>query len=792
MDFRGRLRAWAASLRNGRALRESLLAACLVLAICSGLIRYMGESTSNAMRKQLDEELTQSARAFANSIDTALFASLTQPGQEGSPAYETLYHRVHQFREWNPVYRYAYTCRALEGVVVFVVDGTPRGDADRDGVEDHSFLMQPYPEASENLRRVLREGGAGADKSPYRDAWGTFQSGCAAIQGPADHVLGAACLDMDLNAIQARLDRIREAEWTGFGLAAGLALGTFLVLFEFRLREGRAQARLEALRADLERQNRALQESRECLVEAQSMARLGHWNCYPDENRIEWSEELYRIHDYDPAMPPPRFDELIQQIHPGDRAFVEDFFRRGKQNLQPFEFLYRKTASDGSLRYLFLKATPLCDLATGRIVIRGVTQDMTPWRLIETALVEAKEKAEAATKAKSEFLAMMSHEIRTPINGVMGMAHLLEETGLDDEQQDFVKALIESAEHLSTLISDILDLSKIEAGHMEMERTPFDLERLALAVCDIMKTKAFPRGISLKAAVELGEAKWVSGDPGRVRQVLFNLVGNAVKFTEQGGVEMNVAAIPDRPGWFSLTVSDSGIGMTEKQLRNLFQPFKQGDTSTSRKFGGTGLGLAITSRLVGMLGGSIRAESRPGAGSVFKVELPMPHSEPAADPGESPLAACGFGPSGPGASLSVPDARRAAPVILLAEDNLINQKVALRMLEKLGCKVVVAADGVSALRSRWDCEFDLVLMDCLMPVMDGYESTRAMRAGEAEGRARVPVIACTASVSQEEIRKCREAGMDAILSKPYRPEKLREIIEKWTVKRTAPRTEAAV
>ncbi|MBW8888302.1 MAG: response regulator [Fibrobacteres bacterium] len=665
-----RLRGWAASLRDGKALRESLFAAGLILAVSYVSIGYIGRTAGAAMRTQLEEWLTQSSIALSTVIDTALFASLTRPGQEGSPAYDTLYQRIHTFRERNPVFRFAYTCRLRGDSVVFVVDGTPRGDADKDGVEDHSFLMQAYPEASENLRQVLREGGARADRFPYRDAWGTFQSGCSAINGPAGSVLGAACLDMDLKSLDARLGLIRNAEWSSLFLAGALAMTAFLFILDYRARERRAQERLATLTSDLASQNQALQESQE-------------------------------------------------------------------------------------------------------------------------SLLEAKEKAEAATLAKSAFLATVSHEIRTPMNGVLGMAHLLQDTGLTPEQGELVGVLLDSGEHLVNLISDILDLSKIEAGRMEVERIPFDPVRLATSVCEILREKALKSGIELIANVEARQGGFVWGDPGRLRQVLFNLIGNAIKFTQKGWVRLTVMPSPQISGGLRFSVEDSGIGMNPEQIGRLFQPFIQGDSSTSRKFGGTGLGLAITSRLVSMMGGIIAVDSRPGAGSAFRVDLPLPPapSQPHAatvagsDPAAGPIAP-GLGKeaaadpvAGPPQSPPAPD--RPAPRVLFVEDNPVNQKLGMRLLGKMGCEVTLAVDGECACRLCGEGEFDLVLMDCMMPVMDGFAAARAIRAREGGGSARMPIIACTANVSQDEFKKCLEAGMDDFLGKPYRPESLKGMIEKW-------------
>jgi signal transduction histidine kinase/DNA-binding response OmpR family regulator len=908
---------------NARGLREALLAGAVLLFAGSGLIAYLGESSSSALRLQLEEWLSQSSRALANSIDTARFARLQRPEQEGSEPYGYLYHLIRGYRDLNPAFRYAYTCRAAQGGVYFVVDGTPPGDAERDGVEDHAALMQAYPEASEALRHVLREGGSRADRHPYRDAWGEFQSGCTAIRGPGGAILGAACVDMDLKELGKRLSIIHKTEWTGYALSFLLALAAFLFILEFRARERRSQARLEDASAERERQNEALKESEALLLEAQRMAGIGHWTCYPDEDRMIWSQEVYRIHDRDPALPPPRPSELTSGSLPEDRAGIEAAVGRAMEGFAAVEFTYRLRVTDGSTRSLLVRFTPMREPSSGRVIYKGVTQDMTRWRAIEAALREAKEKAEAATRAKSEFLAVMSHEIRTPMNGILGMAHLLRDTGLTDDQARLADTLLESGEHLISLINDILDFSKIEAGRMEMECVPFDLERLCNSVCGILQEKAITYGVRLSSRIAPG-ARRVLGDPGRLRQVLFNLLGNAIKFSPHGEVKLNVTLAEDRPENVVFAVTDTGVGMNEDQLNRLFQPFVQASVSTARNFGGTGLGLAITSRLVYLMGGVIGVESRPGEGATFTVELTLPPARMERSPGEpafpgaapirlegltvlvvddeakgsqaisallaelgmavlevdsAPAArsllercaaegkavdvaildwrmpdedgmelcrsirggsthaglplmlvsfatargdlaaarAAGFdaflvkpldqailagalrlmlgGHSGgesiitrytveESAAVRPPaapaaDWSKAPPRVLLAEDNAVNQMVAVRMLEKMGCRVEVAADGEATLRALSKGAFDLVLMDCVMPVMDGYDAARAIRAGEAGNGKRIPIVACTANVTPEEIVRCREAGMDDFLGKPYRPENMKVMIGKW-------------
>jgi signal transduction histidine kinase/ActR/RegA family two-component response regulator len=388
--------------------------------------------------------------------------------------------------------------------------------------------------------------------------------------------------------------------------------------------------------------------------------------------------------------------------------------------------------------------------------------------LVET-LRAAKEKAEAASQAKSGFLATMSHEIRTPMNGVIGMLQMLRGGALSAHQRVQVEVASSSAEALLCLLNDILDLSKIESGKIELEAVEFSPAAAVEDVVALLRTRAEEKLLRLDLRIEGALPPWVKGDSTRLRQVLLNLVGNAVKFTEKGGVDVVVSPTKDSAGRTGVAyrVRDSGIGITEDARAKLFQVFSQGDSSTTRRFGGSGLGLAISQRLVAHMGGDIRVTSVPGQGSEFSFELYLPVVEapmrPKAEAPESAPALSGR--------------------VLVVEDDRVNQLVIRQMLTHLGISCVVIDDGARAVdlvaSEPWDC----VLMDVQMPGLDGIEATRRIR-GRPAGTD-TPIVALTANAMQEDRTACQAAGMNDFLAKPVRQEELKACLERWIGRKPA-------
>jgi PAS domain S-box-containing protein len=409
----------------------------------------------------------------------------------------------------------------------------------------------------------------------------------------------------------------------------------------------------------------------------------------------------------------------------------------------------------------------------------GVALDVTEQMQATAELVRARDAAEAATRAKSAFLATMSHEIRTPLNAVIGTADLLLDIATSDEQRRYAETIRTSGDMLLAVIDDILDFSKIEAGNMELERRSFDLRATVGEVIDLLAPRAAAKGLRLAAAIDFGVPARLVGDPTRIRQILVNLVGNAVKFTNAGEVLTRAFCRPTEAGSMELelSVSDTGIGIPEDRLGRLFLPFSQVDASTTRRYGGSGLGLAISKRLCELMGGQIAVQSLAGSGSTFTVRLPV-----------APVEAA---PEHERAGAAAQPAEQLTPLrILLAEDNEVNQQVALRMLERIGYSADLAGNGVEVLQALERRDYDVVLMDVQMPEMDGLEATRRLRAAPA-GRRQPHIIAMTANAMVGDRDACLAAGMDDYISKPVQRESLAAALRRIPARPAAPAADQA-
>jgi PAS domain S-box-containing protein len=395
-------------------------------------------------------------------------------------------------------------------------------------------------------------------------------------------------------------------------------------------------------------------------------------------------------------------------------------------------------------------------------------RDVTAEKRAQQALHEALAQAQAADKVKTQFLTTMSHEMRTPMNGVLGMAELLSQTGLSAEQSQYLNTILDTGGSLLTIINDILDFSQLAAGKAKLNIATVNLNDMLGTVLSLVDASAKQKSLELSSLVEPSCAPSVELDAGRVRQVLFHYVSNAIKFTDKGRVSLAVAKITTNAGdLLRITVTDTGIGIDDNALKHIFESFTQADATTTRKHEGTGIGLAICQQIAKLVSGTVGVESTLGVGSRFWFDIPyVPSTEKQTTHASA-------------VTIPVKEALTFSGRVLLVEDNPINQKVAMALLKKVGLQVDLANDGVEGVQKWQENQYDLIFMDCLMPNMDGFEATRKIRELELGSGNRIPISALTANALEDDRKRCKDAGMDAFVSKPINPGVLNEVIKTY-------------
>ncbi len=502
-----------------------------------------------------------------------------------------------------------------------------------------------------------------------------------------------------------------------------------------------------------------------------------------EKNEVYWSPQFFKLLGYENDEVESSYKKFVSLMHPDDVDKLKNGIYEHFNHDKPFDIECRLMLKTGNYRWFQAKGLLTVNHDTGVRRMTGSISDISDRKNTERKLEKAKEEAESATKMKSEFLATMSHEIRTPMNGIIGITELILDTKLTKQQKRYLDNLLHSAENLLNILNDILDFSKVEAGQTELEMLPFNLKNAVQEVAELLSPKAQQKGLDISVNFSKDVSEYLVGDAMRIRQILHNLVGNAIKFTPTGQITIIVSnqpfyKPPEGKAMIMISVKDTGIGLTKEQTKRIFNKFVQADSSTTRKFGGTGLGLAICQKLVTLLGGEISVESEVDVGTSFSFTMLLDIASKDNVTEDIDIRK----------KVTLDPSIQGPIRILLVEDNRINVEIAKEMLEKLKCEVIVAKHGREAYETLInDRNFDLIFMDCQMPIMDGFEATsKIIEHEKASNQKHITIVALTANSIQGDKEKCLAAGMDDYLSKPVSQKDFAKTISKWLQHRGKP------
>lgn len=510
----------------------------------------------------------------------------------------------------------------------------------------------------------------------------------------------------------------------------------------------------------------ALERSRAELRESQRMAHLGTWCWHVVDDVLEWSDELHMIYGVQLGTPMD-LEAFIDCIHPDDRRGAHHVIERALRTGRPYTVTHRVVRPDGSIRVVEGHGRVEMDDQGRPLRVVGTCQDVT-------SLAHVREAALSASRLKAEFLSSMSQHVRTPMNGVMGMLDLLADTSLSQEQLQYCAGIRACCDGLLLVTNGLFDLSKMEAGRLFLHMDPFDLHAMLEQAAAVLLPQAQQKGLGLHLEVDPQVCRHVRGDAARIRQVLSNLVVNAITLTSEGDVRVRARQVMSEPErvLVRFEVEDSGVGLSRRQQEALFKLFSENEPALASCHNDTEMGLAICQRLARLMDGDIGLESAEGGGTIFYFTCLLPRAEITTTPSHLPqLVLRGR--------------------VLIAEDNAVNQLVAVKTLERFGCAARVAKNGREALEALESGAYDLVLMDCQMPEMDGFEAARAIRHREHRtGERRVPIVAVTAHLKDVDATRCLDAGMDDCISKPVDRAQLAGVLSRWLTRDVAPEATA--